>query len=141
MHTSAERVEMLVAWLNEDGYAVRFREDVNIRVVGSNRQFLNTNSSTSTEIVVVTIDLYPERTRADLVVSSGDWRRIVTFVKDAVPPVVQIELMTESDKEEFHEYILLISFSEPVVWDSQATECPEMRRINRRQTEIGRAHV
>lgn len=129
VYTASDHVEMVVNWLNANGNAVRFREDVQIRVVGTNRQFLNT---TSTSTTIVTINLFARRTVTELIVSSPEWVRSVRFVKDAIAPRVQIELLAEIDGIDYHEYIILISFTEAVVWDPQPSECPEMQRIDRR---------
>ena len=131
--TSVDRIEVIVSWLNENGYAVDFEDDLEIYVDGLLR--MSGRPSRRLSAARVTI-FFQTDGRALLEARTGEWRRYLTLIRDSAPPRVDIELLDERIGNHSQEYTVRVSFSERVVWDSKPRDCPSISRITRRRDNV-----
>ena len=126
-------MEIIVSWLNENGYAVAFEDDLEIYVDG----LLRTSGRPSRRLSAARVTVFFQTDgRAMLEARTGEWTRYLALIRDTTPPRVEIELLDERNTNHSHDYTVRVSFSERVVWESAPRDCPTMSRITRRRNNV-----
>lgn len=121
---------MLVSWLDENGNAIRIKEDVLITSFDKTRK-ISTQAKNYTRHILVDIDLEDRRSETILKVVLGDWERDVRITRDLTKPTFRVIWENEQIQDDRVTMGVLVTFSERVLWNPSVPKCPPLQRIER----------
>eukprot|EP00210_Caulerpa_lentillifera_P005726 g5474.t1 len=129
IHTVNSRVELAVSWIEDNGVSGVFSEDVHVSIEGEFEEVAEiANDSVNT--VFLNVILRQDNRPIPLTVRVGNWSRSVDIIQDIIPPTASIELVSEDDVDDVHEYTMIVRFSESVMQRTLQQSCPEVNLIN-----------
>lgn len=128
LHTREERVELVVSWIQDDGRSGVFSDDVHVSIDRGVVQVVDLPNN-AVNSVLLNVLVTEQDTAVPLTVRVGDWSKTIDIFRDTTPPTAGIELLSEQDVDDVHQYRLRVRFSESVVQGTRQRTCGEVDLI------------
>lgn len=129
LHTIQERVELVVSWIQNDGRSGVFSDDVHVSIDRGVVQVVDLPNN-AVNSVLLNVLVTEQDIAVPLTVRVGNWSKTIDIFRDTTPPTARIELLSQDDEDDVHEYRLRVRFSESVVQSTRRRTCGEVDLIS-----------